>query len=52
VSEPHSTENSFTPADSPASPTPQQERPELAVAGAFAGGLLLALLLKKGRSGG
>jgi hypothetical protein len=52
VSEPHSTENSFPPAGSATSPTPQEERPELAVAGAFAGGLLLALLLRKGRSGG
>jgi hypothetical protein len=31
-------------------PAPKQERPELAVAGAFAGGLLIALLLRRGRS--
>ncbi|MGH2832800.1 MAG: hypothetical protein ACRDK2_08490 [Solirubrobacteraceae bacterium] len=34
---------------SPASPASQQ-RPELALAGAFAGGMLLALLLRRGRS--
>ncbi|HEY1457970.1 MAG TPA: hypothetical protein VGF15_05590 [Solirubrobacteraceae bacterium] len=34
----------------PVPPAPKQERPELAVAGAFAGGLLIALLLRRGRS--